>query len=44
VQECVFLEEPHPEITVQESALKAPLDKRPDDGVESRKSKVESRK
>lgn len=29
VQDCVFLEEMHPEVTVQESALKAPLDKMP---------------
>jgi len=50
VQECVFLEEPHPEITVQESALKSPLDKRSDAegekrevGDERQKSEVGSR-
>ncbi len=44
VQDCVFLEEMHPEVTVQGSALKSPLEKMPQDGVESRTSDVESRK
>jgi len=43
VQECVFLEEPHPEITVRESALKSPLDKRPDDEGEGREAGGEGR-
>ena len=46
VQDCVFLDEPHPEVTVQDSALKAPLDKRPEDDeeVDGRASTVDRRK
>ncbi len=42
VQDCVFLDELRPEVAVHDSALKAPLDKAPEDDVESRTSDVES--